>query len=304
MGARRSVTGRRSAHAADPVGSYSMAAPPRSPDGPDIRDQPEGPELSTGLEDFDGPGLLGFVGVPEREYGRHYEPAGPASFGTRLTALLSAAGLPVVALGVAVLAVVIGGIAMLIGVVAWGRASTAQTVAERAASAPALPQVSLPSEPPAAAAPASAAPSPTPEPDRLDPSADYQPVFADQVLRARPNGCDGTELDLDEPRVLPPSGADVAYRSCADGLHLDFDDASRFAVVADAGAGAGECADAIRTNPGVGWLPPSAGTTVCVLTSRLAAEPQSVSTKLARLHVQTVADDETLSVSLTAWMVP
>ena len=72
------------------------------------------------------------------------------------------------------------------------------------------------------------------------------------------------------------------------------------------GAGTGTPGDARH---GVGWArggtrAPSAGTTVCVLTSRLAAEPQQLTTKLVRLTVETVENDGTLAAALTAWVVP
>ncbi|MFG1924316.1 hypothetical protein [Cryptosporangium sp. NPDC048952] len=261
----------------------------------------------TDPEEAEETGFLGFSGEPEPAPGRH-------SVARRMGRSFEAAGLPAVALGLAVLAILIGGIATITGIIAVGRAATAESAAERAASAAAsavawagatqaVPQPVVP-------APSSASPTPPPspspslDPDRLDPGANYELAYSAQLVRVQPSTCEGTDVDLDEPRVLPPAGADAAYRSCADGFHLDFDESSRFAVVADPQASAGGCVNAIRADPGVGWVSPTPGTTVCVLTSRLAAEPQRLSTKLARLNVESVEADGTLVAAVTAWVVP
>ncbi|WP_035856649.1 hypothetical protein [Cryptosporangium arvum] len=257
------------------------------------------------------PGFLGFTGVPEPGPGRHSQ-AGVRH--RRVSRSFEAAGLPVVALGLAVLAILIGGIATVTGLIAVGRAASAESAAERAASAaasavaagaPSTPGVAQPVAP-APEPPAPPRPSPTASlnPDRLDPAGNYELAYAVQPVRVQPSTCEGTDLDLDEPRVLPPAGADAAYGSCADGFHLDFGESARFAVVADPQASAGGCVEAIQSDPGVGWVTPSAGTTVCVLTSRLAAEPQQLTTKLVRLTVETVENDGTLAAALTAWVVP
>jgi len=323
-----------------------MVAPPRSPDGPlNLQDQP-GPDdepgrTGRGTSDErpatrygrsatvygrtvidpepaeetppEEPGFLGFVGVPEPVPGRHSVES------RHLAGTFDAAGLPPVALGLAVLALLIGGVATITGIVAVGRATSAQVAAERAASAAAsaaagaqpasaVPQPVVPQ--PAVPVPLPSPPSPTPrpsrslDPDRLDPLAAYELAYDRQFVRVPPSTCEGTDIDLDEPRVLPPAGADAAYRSCADGFHLDFDGSARFAVVTDPGTAAQGCADAIRSDPGVGWVGPTPGTTVCVLTSRLAAEPQQLSTKLARVRVEDLESDGTLVAALTAWVVP
>ncbi|GAA0270001.1 hypothetical protein [Cryptosporangium japonicum] len=270
-------------------------------------DEPDEPADTAG----DEPGFLGFTGVPEPGPGRHSQ-AGVRR--RRVGRSFEAAGLPVVALGLAVLAILIGGIATITALVAVGRAATAESAAERAASAaasavaagatsaPAVAQPVAPvSEPPRPARPG---PTASLNPDRLDPAGNYELAYAAQPVRVQPSTCEGTELDLDEPRVLPQAGADATYGSCADGFHLDFGESARFAVVADPQSSAGGCVEAVQTDPGVGWVTPSAGTTVCVLTSRLAAEPQQLTTKLVRLNVENVENDGTLVAALTAWVVP
>ncbi|TQS39813.1 hypothetical protein [Cryptosporangium phraense] len=302
-----------------------MAAPPRSPDGPlDVRG--EEPDWSV----YDEPGtrfgrsatvygrtvtdyepdedLLGFVGVADLPAGRHSASEG------RLSGTLAAAGLPVVALGIAVVALLIAGIATVTGIIAVGRATSAEGAAKRAAVAAASDEHAVDPEASAQAAapapvPSSAPPSPSPspsptDPDRLDPGANYELAYADQLVRVQPSTCEGTDLDLDQPRVLPVSGADASYRSCADGLHLDFDQASRFAVIDNRDPSARDCVNAVRADPGVGWVAPSPGTTVCVLTSRLAAESQQLTTKLVRMNVESVEADGSLAAELTAWVVP
>ncbi|SHM59625.1 hypothetical protein [Cryptosporangium aurantiacum] len=316
-----------------------MAAPPRSSDGPSYtrpgtlygrsatvygrtvtdRDTPGHDAPGHDAPDHDAPdrnddpaedtGFLGFTAAASS--GRH------SASGADLDPLpgtLTDAGLPVVALGLALVALLIAGVATITGIMAVGRATSAQVAAERAASAAASAADGVritPEQPasPQAVVPAPVLPSPTPsapapDPDRLDPKADYTTAYSAQLVRVQPSTCEGTGVDLDEPRVLPPTGADAAYRNCDDGYHLDFDEAARYAVVSGPRTTAGECVDAIRANPGVGWVSPTPGTTVCVLTSRLAAEPQNLTTKLALLHVENVEPDGTLVAALTGWVVP
>lgn len=289
----------------------------RTPDGP--------PDLDNGLLESDwsepgGPGLLGFASLPDPRHGRHYDIDEPSGLGSRLTALLSAAGLSVVALGVAMVAVVVGGVSMLLGVLAIGRADDARAIADRAAERPtalaseraAPPQAVVPPlPPPTDTAPSAVAVSPSIDPDRLDPAARYELTYDTQALPVQARGCDGTGVDLDEPRVLPPDGADLTYRSCVDGQHLDFEESARFAVVADRDTTAGQCADAIRTDPGVGWVTPTPDVTVCALTVWSAtdvawsgADAGRAGQKIVRLHVDSVAADGTVRLALTAWMVP
>lgn len=267
----------------------------------------------------DEPGFLGFEGIPEPVRGRHSRSARSGPVGRTF----ESAGLPVVAFVLAVLAILIGGIATVTGIIASGRATSAEVAARRAAglassaaaaAAPTVDQFGMPKAVAPGPAPTASprptpSPSPTPDParldpDRLDPGANYELAYSGQVLRVRPTTCEGTGIDVDDPRVLPATGADAAYRSCPDGFHLDFEEAARFAVVADPQASAGGCVSAIRAAAGVGWVAPVPGTTVCVLTSRLAAEPQRLTTKLVRVNVENLEADGTLVAALSAWVVP
>ncbi|MFI5954543.1 hypothetical protein [Cryptosporangium sp. NPDC051539] len=300
-----------------------MAAPPRGPlnvrgDEPDRSIYDETPRFGRSAtvygrtvtdyrpDEDDSDDLFGFAGVSDVPAGRHSAAQG------RLSGTLTAAGLPVVALGIAVVALLIAGIATVTGIIAVGRATTAAGQAERAASAAAsdargpAPAASVKAAAPVPV-PSSAPPSPSPtstDPDRLDPGANYELAYADQLVRVQPSTCEGTDVDLDQPRVQPASGADASYRNCADGLHLDFDDASRFAVTGNRDPSARDCVEAVRADPGVGWVSPVPGTTVCVLTSRMAAESAQLSTKLVRMNVESVEADGTLLAELTAWVVP
>lgn len=262
-----------------------------------------GDDSPDGWDDWDEdgePGLLGFVGVPDIPSGRHATTAGHG----RLAGLLSAAGLPVVALGVALMAGLVAGVSLLVGMVAVSRVGDPVPVAERVAAGPSLPG---PTEADQGATPLAVLPVPpiseSPAAPKK-PSPSYRPVYAHQVLRVSRLTCDGTPVDLDEPRVLPLAGADLAYRTCEDGPHLDLDAAARFAVVDVATATVDDCLSALRLNPGSGWLTPDQNITACVLTSPTAAISQRTSQKLVRLHVDSIDTDGTLLISLSAWAVP
>jgi hypothetical protein len=247
--------------------------------------------------DGDGePGLLGFVGVPDTPSGRHATPLERPRFGGRLAGLLSAAGLPVVALGVALLASLVAGVSLLVGMVAVSRVGNPVPAAERVAAGPSAPSATE-------VDPGAASQAVLPAPPVSSPSPSYLPVYTDQVLRVGRFTCEGTPVDLDEPRVLPIAGADLAYRTCEDGPHLDLDAAARFAVVDVPTATADDCLDAIRLNPSVGWLTPDENVTACVLTSPTAAAAQRISQKLVRLRVDSIDTNGTLLLSLAAWAV-
>lgn len=273
--------------------------------------RPEDPadDADPAPDEWGGPadqGLLGFVAVPDLPTGRHARPVERVGFGGRLVGLLSAAGLPVVALGVALLASLVAGVSLLVGVVAISRAGDAVLVAEQAAATPpaASPAGADRSAPPQAVRPdPSTAPPASPAPDKPSPSARYLPAYPDQMLRVGRSTCDGTPVDLDQPRAFPTAGTDLSYRTCEDGPHLDLDAASRFAVVDVPTATADDCLDAIRLNPSVGWLTPDRGLTACVLTSPSAAAARRISQKLVRLRVDSINTDGTVQLSLTAWSI-
>lgn len=279
------------------MGSSRWPGEPASEADPDPEERSEPGE----------PGLLGFVAVPDLPSGRHARPVERVRFGTRLVGLLSAAGLPVVALGVGLLASLVAGVSLLVGVVAISRIPDATPVAEPAAEVPSTASPAGPEQsvPPQAVRPGGAtAPPTTSVPPSASPAPSYLPAYPAQVLRVARFTCDGTPVDLDVPRVFPPTGADFSYRTCEDGPHLDLDAASRFAVVDVPTATVDDCLDAIRLNPGVGWLTPDRNVTACVLTSPTGAAAQRISQKLVRLRVDSIATDGTLLLSLAAWSVP
>jgi hypothetical protein len=261
-----------------------MGMPPHRPwnDGADPDGEPDD-------------GLLGFEGYPDASTGRH---ASPDERPGRLAGMLSAAGLPVVALGVALLASVMAVLSLMVGMLAVSRSDDAPDVEPVAAATSdppevvAPPQAVVPSPPPT-----SASPSPSPSPR-------YPPVYVEQLISVQRSTCDGTPVDLDEPRVLPTAGADLTYRNCDDGPHVDLDAMARFAVVDVPTATAQDCMDAIRLNPGLGWITPDPNVTVCALTSPMTARMQNVTPKLVRLHVDSIDAQGTLLLTLTAWTVP
>jgi hypothetical protein len=265
------------------------------------REEPAGLESAPDEWDSDeeDSGFLGFVGVPDTPSGRH----APAN--DRLGRTFSAAGLPAVALGVALLASLVAGVSLLVGIVAVNR-----TDDSRKASVASAPSPVPPSElqaPPQAVAPVPP-PSPTsqipPAALKPPPAPVFTPAYVNQLLRVERNACDGTPVDLDEPRVLPAAGAaDLNYRNCEDGPHLDLDATTRFAAVDVSSAGPEDCEDALRLNPGVGWLAPDQSMTVCVLTSSGAAAAQRVPQRLVRLHVDAIDGEGALMLNLTAWNV-
>lgn len=66
-----------------------------------------------------------------------------------------------------------------------------------------------------------------------------------------------------------------------------------------------DCVEAIRSSASVDQMAAPAGLTVCVLTSRSSASTEGKTQKIVRVHVDAVAkDNDTLTVSLTAWNVP
>ncbi|GAA0221575.1 hypothetical protein [Cryptosporangium japonicum] len=183
---------------------------------------------------------------------------------------------------------VVAVIALVIGMVALDRAGDAQrsarAVAGRTPPVPTLvaqqsvaPEPSVASLPPAAGART---------PDR------YPVAYENQHLRLQ-NACvgSGQAVDLDEPRVAPPDGAELTFFACTD-TRFAFEGPTTFAEVTDPQANATACLDALRTNPGVESLRVARGQTVCVLTSGNAP-------KIVRLQTDAVTDR--VALSLTAW---
>ena len=142
------------------------------------------------------------------------------------------------------------------------------------------------------------------DPDQLEPSADYRIAYQGQQLRMQSN-CSRLAVDLDEPRVTVDTGADVAYYACAGtGLSLTFADGVRVSPAALANASPRECVESIRASAGSSTVVPIPDLTLCAVTSRADAEKQRITQKIVLFHVDAIAPDNTLTVSVTAWNVP
>lgn len=204
-------------------------------------------------------------------------------------------------LAIAIAALVVAVLSFVVAVFALSRSGGDPVVAAQA------PPSSVAAAPPA---PSDAPVQPVPsgensplDPGELEPSANYQSAYENQKLTVQ-SGDDNVDIDLDEPRVRPQKGGDVSYSSWGDNS-LSFGNSERIAVVASAQASAGDCVEAIRSAAGVTSMAAAADVTVCVLTSRSAASSEGKTQKLVRFHVDSIAkDDDTLTVSLTAWNVP
>ncbi|MFG1926933.1 hypothetical protein [Cryptosporangium sp. NPDC048952] len=196
--------------------------------------------------------------------------------------------MPIVAIGVSAATGVVALIALVTGMVALGRSDqaqqSAQAAAERTLPAPTIvAQQSIAPEPTDTAEPTGAAGSPNPV------------VYENQQLKLQ-NACvgSGQAVDLDEPRVAPPDGADLTFFACTD-TRFTFEGTTSFAEVTDPQATPATCLDALRTNPGVESLRVARGQTVCVLTTGNAP-------KLVRVHTDAATDR--VALTLTAWTAP
>ncbi|EXG81921.1 hypothetical protein [Cryptosporangium arvum] len=179
-------------------------------------------------------------------------------------------------------------VALVTGMVALERSGDARRIAGVAADREPLPVPTVVAQQSIVPGPSVA--SLTPAPGR---SRDRYPVaYENQHLRLQ-NACvgSGQAVDLDEPRVAPPDGAELTFFACTE-TRFAFEGPATFAEVTDPQANATACLDALRTNPGVESLRVARGQTVCVLTSGPAP-------RIVRMRTDSVTDRVALSV--TAW---
>ncbi|SHM88883.1 hypothetical protein [Cryptosporangium aurantiacum] len=206
-------------------------------------------------------------------------------------------------LGVAVAALVLAALSLVIATLAFGRTGNRETTAAQQPLEPTA-AASLPERSADTAAPVPSDDTSPLDPGRLEPSADYRLAYENQTLTVQSGGY-GVEMDLDEPRVRPEKGSDGVYGTASGTGSFDFARAERVAPVQSAQASPGDCVEAIRSSASVTTMAAAAGLTVCILTSRGAAAGQGITQKVVRFHVDAVArDNDTLTVSLTAWNVP
>ncbi|MDQ1653595.1 MAG: hypothetical protein QOI35_2795 [Cryptosporangiaceae bacterium] len=150
---------------------------------------------------------------------------------------------------------------------------------------------------------ATVAPRKTPAP--APPDTGYRLHYASTPLQVRvvcgfPEG-----LDLDEPQVSPDTGSDLSISGCSKpSLKLDFENDVLASVVTSPKAGPGDCSDAIRLGAGPQELTPVAGQSLCVRTSRSAAASEGHKQLFVLLHVDAIAADATMNLTVTAWDIP
>lgn len=210
-------------------------------------------------------------------------------------------------LGVAALAIAIAIVSLIVAAAAFIRAGDDGDTVTAQPSAPAPTWAAPPS--PTQSAAASVAPVPSDDtsrdPGQLQPDAEYPPAYENQTLTVQ-SGSNYVDIDLDEPRVRPANGSDGNYYADGGGTgKFDFGASERVAPVQSAEASPPDCVEAIRSSASVNDMAAPVGLTVCVLTSRANAASEGKTQKIVRLHVDSVAkDNDTLTLSLTAWNVP
>lgn len=146
---------------------------------------------------------------------------------------------------------------------------------------------------------------PSVDPGELEPSANFRLHYGDQKLRVQASCGENRNIDLDEPRVAPDTGADFTYYGCSPGsLELRFGSGLRVSQLAATKATANECAEAIRSAAGNNEMAPAQNLTLCILTEKGAATDQGIPQKIVLLRIDSMAKDGTLNISVTAWNVP
>jgi hypothetical protein len=140
------------------------------------------------------------------------------------------------------------------------------------------------------------------------PVQEPQSKYTDHVVRIQPTqSCSAVRtVDVDEPRVdAPTDNAEFTYGICAGSVaQFDFADELEIAEVTSPTATARDCLKQLQDAPINEPLTPHAGQTLCVVTSRAEAEREGISRKVARIAVQSIGGDGTVTASLTAWDLP
>ena len=216
------------------------------------------------------------------------------------------------ALGTAGIALVVALFSVLVSAVALHRSSNTHTVAAGSAARPSVsPTDTSGGDPPTSAQTSTDNPvvsttdaSVPTDSETIDPKADYTIAYRGERLRIQPT-CGSRYVDLDEPRVGTGSGnSELSYSNCS-GRQLDnTSGVAAVAQVTSPDASPGDCAEAIRTAPINLPIPPSAGLNLCVVTSNSEAIAEGISQKVVLLTIDSIAEDDTLDVTVSAWEIP
>lgn len=183
-----------------------------------------------------------------------------------------------------------------------GRASQAQGP---------VPTVSVPAEPPTAAAPTEAsidsAPSGTGAPS-LDEHTVYTPKYERQALTLKAACSYEMYADLDEPRAnVSNAGYDIALNGfCVNEPgYLSLGSGVEGSTSAEPGLTPHDCAERIRTAPlGSARIPARKGTAACLTTSFAEAQEKGDTQRLVFLEITGVAEDGAVTIRATAWDIP
>jgi len=139
------------------------------------------------------------------------------------------------------------------------------------------------------------------------PEADFQLEYEKEALRVAPlQDCKFRFVDLEGPRGgVSETAAEFGYGQCGDFAKPRMDVVDDVPISAgDNNAIARDCAEAIRNGPINEPLTPSAQTSLCLLTSATTAEQEGITRKMVLVTIDSIAEDGTLSLLVTAWSVP
>lgn len=144
---------------------------------------------------------------------------------------------------------------------------------------------------------------PTSEPTNgPDPSGVFEVAYQSEPLVLQPSG---RYIDLDEPSGNAESAVyELQYEGLSPATKFDFNGQDELASINSPSPTANDCAKQLRREPIDSSFAPSKGQLICVLTSRAAADEQGIRQKIVLMKVNSIADDGTLNLTLTAWTVP
>jgi hypothetical protein len=208
----------------------------------------------------------------------------------------------------------LAGLALFVAVVAAGVSIVALSQASRPAAAAAgatptggstapaaNPSVDVtPTDDTGTTAPSS---EPTSDPtDGPDPSGVYTVAYAAEPLVLQPSG---RYVDLDAPSGNSSSAVyELQYNGFAPAAKLEFNNDVALASIASPAPTANDCVQQLRRAPIDPTFTPSKGQQVCVLTSRSAADDQGTRQKVVLMKIDSITEDGTLNLTLSAWTVP
>lgn len=144
-------------------------------------------------------------------------------------------------------------------------------------------------------------------PPKLDERTVYTPDYPRQTLTITTNGCNGSGVDLDEPRVNG-NNAELFLVKCYDGqLFLKLGEGVSASSAVSATSTPTECSEKIRTTPLIGEskVPARQGQVLCLSTSYSAAKSSGDKWRMVLVEVTGVGNDNTTAtISATAWVIP